>query len=49
MEGLTNNGSPKHLENRGSASLKVKFLKVLMSATGTRLGTVELYGAGAQT
>jgi len=36
-------------KNRGSASLKLRFLKVLMSATGTRPKTVELYGAGAQT
>jgi hypothetical protein len=30
-------------------NLKVRFLKVLMSATGTRPTSVELYGAGAQT
>jgi hypothetical protein len=50
VEGLTNKRSPKTTSNEIAAQFEnQKFLKVLMSATGTRLDTVELYGAGAQT
>ena len=42
--------SPVDLEiARLSYFEKVRFLKVLMSATGTRPKSVKLYGAGAQT
>lgn len=50
MDGFDENLEPEKTSKiRGSGRLKLKVLKVLMSATGTRLSTVELYGAGAQT
>jgi len=47
--GILKNWSSIGLENPGSLVLKVTVLKVLMSTTGTRPKSVELYGAGAQT